>query len=146
MDKENSATTPVPCDQAVLTAMIDQARQVREQAYAPYSRFRVGAALLGVDGGIYTGCNVENATYGLTNCAERTAVFKAVSAGCRQFQLMVLTADGPDLITPCGACRQVLAEFAPQLPIVLTNDADRQRVVTLDRLLPDVFTLKGILR
>ena len=121
-------------------ALIASAVAVRQQAYAKYSDFLVGAALLAADGRVYCGCNVENVSYGLTNCAERTAVFSAVAAGQRQFELLAIASAGG--VTPCGACRQVLAEFAPQLPIVLV-DVDRPGQVVeanLRDLLPGAFT------
>ena len=98
-----------PTDEALVSA----ARQVKEKAYAPYSHFSVGAAVDGDDGKIYTGCNVENGSYGLTSCAERNAVFAAVAAGCRKIYSVAVVAD-EDYTLPCGACRQVLAEFSAE--------------------------------
>ena len=123
--------------QQLLTAAID----VRRQAYAPYSKFLVGAALLTEDNQIVTGCNVENASYGLTICAERNAVFAAVACGHRQFQAIALATVGG--VTPCGACRQVLAEFCNDLPILIV-DVDQPNRVTdtsLAVLLPGRFKL-----
>ncbi|MCW2278144.1 cytidine deaminase [Heliophilum fasciatum] len=122
-----------------VASMIQAAREARTQAYAPYSRWQVGAALLGSSGRIYPGCNVENASFGLTNCAERTALFSAVAQGERQFRLLVLTSDQAALLTPCGACRQVLAEFAPTMPVLMVNDAGEQQVMTVAELLPGAF-------
>ncbi|MTV50151.1 cytidine deaminase [Heliobacillus mobilis] len=127
--------------EAVLSELIAQARKARDKAYAPYSRFRVGAALLGEDGKIYSGCNVENSSFGLTNCAERTAIFKAVSEGCQQFRLLVLTSDAKEPVTPCGACRQVMAEFAPQMNVIMIDNEDRRQVLSVNQLLPGMFTL-----
>ena len=122
------------------TDLVATALEARSMAHAPYSNFPVGAALLATDGTIFRGVNVENASYGLTNCAERTAIATAVAAGHRKFAaLAVATAGG---VSPCGACRQVLAEFSKQLPIMLVdterNNAIRQ--VDLEALLPDPFS------
>lgn len=119
--------------------LIKKSREVQEKAYAPFSKFQVGAVLEGESGKIYTGCNVENSSYGLSNCAERTAIFKAVSEGERKFRQIVITSSGGDFITPCGACRQVLYEFAPDLDIVLTNSKDEFKIIKLRDLLPEGF-------
>jgi cytidine deaminase len=117
--------------------LVRVAREARERAYAPYSRYRVGAALLTADGVVVTGCNVENASYGLSCCAERAAVFAAVAAGHRKFvALAVATSNGA---APCGACRQVLREFAPNLAIHLASSDRRVRTHRLGELLPDSF-------
>lgn len=119
--------------------LIAAALEARLRAYAPYSKFLVGAALLGISGRIYTGCNVENISYGLTNCAERVAIGAAVAAGEQQFAALVVATSGG--VMPCGACRQVLAEFASDLPILLV-DADlpqNQRCTSLAELLPSRF-------
>jgi cytidine deaminase len=123
--------------EAVIRAAID----VRQRAYAKFSGFHVGAALLAANGDIYAGCNVENSSYGLTICAERAAVFNAVAAGQRQFQLLVVATAGGG--SPCGACRQVLAEFALQLPILLVNVDRPNDVVELNLrdLLPRAFAM-----
>lgn len=111
-----------------------------QQAYAPYSQFQVGAALLGNGGTIYTGVNVENASYGLTNCAERTAVFGAISAGERVFEAIAIASAGG--AAPCGACRQVLHEFAPHLTVLMIDVTQKNRVteLSLEALLPDPFS------
>ena len=120
--------------------LIAMARTASQQAYAPYSNFQVGAALLGKSGSLYAGANVENASYGLTNCAERTAVFSAVTEGERDFEAMAIASPGG--VAPCGACRQVMYEFAPNLMLFLidANQSDRVTEVSLAALLPDPFT------
>lgn len=119
--------------------LIAAARQARKHAYAPYSNFPVGAAVLTEDGTVFTGCNVENASYGLTICAERVAATSAVAAGYRRFTRIALSLSGGG--TPCGACRQVLAQFCDDMP-VLIDDADQTDVVretTISQLLPERF-------
>src|SRR5512137_362775 len=120
------------------TELIDLARKARKRAYAPYSRYKVGAALLGKSGKVYLGCNVENASYSHTVCAERTAVLKAVSEGEAEFEaIAVVTKNGG---SPCGACRQVLSEFAPDLVVYIADQQGKFRKATLSKLLPDSFT------
>jgi cytidine deaminase len=123
----------------VYTRLLEQARLAREKAYAPYSRFAVGAALLTEEGEIITGCNVENVSYGLTICAERVAAFTAVAAGRKKISGLALVADLPEPPTPCGACRQVLAEFAPEMWILCANLEGKQRIFRLTELLPEAF-------
>jgi cytidine deaminase len=122
-------------------AVVRAALEVRERAYARYSKFLVGAALLANNGQIFAGCNIENASYGLTVCAERAAVFAAVAAGEQQFKLLAIATAGG--AAPCGACRQVLTEFAPNLPILLIDVARPESVVevNLRDLLPGAFIL-----
>jgi cytidine deaminase len=118
--------------------LIASAKAAREQAYAPYSNFKVGAALLGKSGRVYTGCNVENAAYGPSMCAERTAIFKAVSEGEREFEaIAVVTKNG---VSPCGTCRQVMIEFAPDMTVFISNMQGNTRITTVRDLLPDGFT------
>jgi cytidine deaminase len=125
-------------DEKTVARLIRAARDVQERAYAPYSHFSVGAALLGEDGTVYTGCNVENASYGLTICAERNAIFHAVACGCRHFTALLITGDSKDLTAPCGACRQVMAEFSiPE--IILVRPDDSYETFTLQQLLPLTF-------
>ena len=120
-----------------ISELLEAAAQAQKMAYAPYSRFAVGAALLAADGTIYTGCNVENASYGLGICAERNAIAHAVSCGAKQFTAVaVVTENG---VTPCGACRQVLAEFAPGMTVYVADTRGNQRVYSLAELLPDAF-------
>lgn len=120
-------------------SLLDQAIAARAHAYAPYSRFPVGAALLARDGRVFTGVNVENAAYGLGNCAERTAIFKAVSEGVRDFAAVAVVGPQDDVeCAPCGACRQVLLEFGPEMVVVLA-DGGRVKQLTVRDLLPGAF-------
>lgn len=117
------------------------ALDARKKAYVPYSKFGVGAALIDQDGNIYEGCNIENSSYGLSNCAERTAIFKAVSEGVKNFQALVVTGDTAGPISPCGACRQVIVEFCDQkMPVYLTNLQGNVFETTVEGLLPGAFT------
>lgn len=120
--------------------LIAAAKRAREAAYVPYSHFPVGAALLAADGTLFTGCNIENASFGLTNCAERTAVFKMASEGHRRFQAIAIIADTEGPCSPCGACRQVMSEFAPDARVILTNLRGETQVTTVRELLPGAFT------
>lgn len=124
-------------------ALIAAALAARERAYAPYSKFTVGAALLTESGKIYCGCNVENLSFGLTNCAERTAVFSAVADGQQSFKQIAIVSDSLEPISPCGACRQVLAEFAPAMQVIAVNLKGDRFETTLKELLPRAKT--GIL-
>ena len=117
----------------------EQAKAALENAYAPYSHFKVGAALYCVDGSIITGCNVENVSYGLTNCAERTALFRAVAEGKREFSAMAIYAATDKPIMPCGACRQVMAELAPKMQLMLLSDRNEPQFTTVSELLPQGF-------
>lgn len=119
--------------------LLNAAAAARERAYAPYSKFRVGAAILTKEGRYYTGCNVENVSYGLTCCAERVALFKAVSNGERDFEAIAITAGTDDYCAPCGACRQVLAEFGAKIKVFMANKRGDYRVQTVAELLPLAF-------
>ena len=114
------------------------ARKARQNSYAPYSHFAVGAALLTESGRVYTGCNIENASYGLTCCAERNAIFAAVGAGERRFKMLAVAADSPEPVAPCGACRQVIAEFGIQL-VVMGTLKEETKTMTAEELLPYGF-------
>ena len=118
--------------------LVRLAREAQDHAYAPYSGFRVGAALLGEDGTVFRGSNVENVSYGLTICAERGAVAAAVSAGVRAFEVIAVVTDADEPVWPCGACRQVLAEFAPSLRVIAEGGGRREEK-TLEELLPASF-------
>lgn len=119
--------------------LMDCAIKARENAYSPYSHFAVGAALLCEDGTLFEGCNIENASYGLTNCAERTAIFKAVSEGHTKFKVLAVVADTEGPCAPCGACRQVMAEFKIPL-IIMGNLMGNIKIVTIEELLPFSFS------
>ncbi len=122
--------------------LLEMARKARENAYAPYSDFKVGAALLTESGEIFTGCNVENSSYGLSVCAERVALFKAVSEGYRKFKALAVVADTERPVPPCGACRQVLWEFG-DIDIIMSNLKGDVKVMKLSELLPEGFHFGG---
>jgi len=119
--------------------LIEAAKAARENAHAPYSNFRVGAALRAQSGRVYTGCNVENATYGLTVCAERVAIFKAISEGERGFDAVAVVTDTDTLTPPCGACRQLLWEFCGDAEVVLANLKGKSETFRLSALFPRPF-------
>lgn len=120
------------------------AKEAMEHAYVPYSHFQVGAALLAKDGRVFKGCNIENASYGATNCAERTAIFKAVSEGVREFEKIAVVASSGDYASPCGICRQVLFEFLPDGKVILDSDENGMAVYTVRELLPSGFSAEDI--
>jgi cytidine deaminase len=123
----------------ILARLLEASRAVRLNAHAPFSHFLVGAAIEGDDGRIFTGCNVENATYGLTVCAERVAVFKAVSEGCKGMRRVVVTADTEEPTPPCGACRQILWEFGGDMEVILSNLSGEKARYRMRDLLPVPF-------
>ena len=124
---------------------IDIAVEALDKAYVPYSHFPVGACLVTKEGKTYQGINIENASYGLTNCAERTAFFKAVSEGEKEFSHLVVAGHTPEPISPCGACRQVMTEFCdPAMPVTLVGDNGVTKETTVEGLLPYMFTEKDL--
>ncbi len=122
-----------------MESLIRAAKEAREKAYSPYSNFKVGAAVVTPSGKIYSGCNVENVSYGLTNCAERTAIYKAVSEGEHSFIALAVVADTEGPVAPCGACRQVIAEFGIE-QIILGNIKGHTKILSLEEILPYAFT------
>lgn len=123
------------------TKLLEMAEEAKEKAYVPYSNFKVGAALLTKSQKIYTGCNVEVASYGATNCAERTAIFKAVSEGEREFEAIAIASSNEDETFPCGICRQVIVEFGKDIKIILGNSKKGVvKVYDINELLPHSFT------
>ena len=126
--------------------LIEEALHAKENAYVPYSHFRVGAALLTKSGRIYRGCNIENAAFTPTNCAERTAFFKAVSEGEKEFLAIVVNGDADDYLFPCGVCRQVMAEFCnpEEFRIITAKSTEDYRVFTLKELLPGAFNAEEL--
>lgn len=127
--------------------LVKLAIEAREKAYVPYSKFKVGAAIEMEDGSVFTGCNIENASYGATNCAERTAIFKAVSEGHTIMKKIAIVGDMSTYTAPCGICRQVIAEFAAKdIEIVLIKNQDEYLVKTLEEILPGAFTKEDLLK
>ena len=117
--------------------LVEQARAVRQRAYAPYSHYLVGAALLTTAGDVFTGCNIENASFGLTICAERVAIANAIAAGQHEFVMLALmTANGG---SPCGACRQVMVEFAPDMPVIIADEQGIRQTIAARALIPGFF-------
>jgi cytidine deaminase len=133
----NSAEPSFP--ESLLENLIARAKAASEQSYSPYSRFRVGAALVTESGDVYSGCNVENASYGLAICAERNAVFQMAAQGARKIRALVVYTPTPAPVPPCGACRQVINEFGPEAAIFCVCDGPDRLETTLAKLLPDAF-------
>lgn len=125
-------------------ALLAMARRTRENAHAPYSNFRVGAGLRATSGRIFGGCNVENATYGLTVCAERVAIFKAISEGERGFNAIAVVTDTEALTPPCGACRQLIWEFCGDVPVILSNLKGKTEVMQMRELFPKPFDASNL--
>jgi cytidine deaminase len=119
--------------------LIQKAVKAKEASVSPYSNFRVGSALVTTEDKIYIGCNVENSTFGLTLCAERTAIFKAISEGERKFKAIAIASDSPDYITPCGSCRQIIYDHCGEIDIICTNGKEEYRVYKTSELLPHAF-------
>jgi cytidine deaminase len=122
--------------------LIEKAKEARERAHAPFSKFKVGAALETTEGEIFVGCNVESASYGLTVCAERIAIWKAISEGRKNFKRIVVVADTEELTPPCGTCRQIIWEFCGDAPVILTNLQGQVETVSMKDLLPRAFDNK----
>ena len=122
--------------------LVEKAREVREKAYAPFSNFKVGAAVETDEGEIFTGCNVESASYGLTVCAERVAIWKAVSEGKKKFRRIAVVADTEELTPPCGVCRQIIWEFCGDVPVIFANLKGNVETVQMKELLPRAFDMK----
>jgi len=119
--------------------LVEAAQHAKRNSYSPYSNFRVGAALLSKSGEIFEGCNVENSSYSLTNCAERTALFKAISEGERGFTAIAISTDTEDFTTPCGACRQVIMELAGNIDVILVSASGKTKTIKMKKLLPLPF-------
>lgn len=127
--------------------LIDKAIKARENAYVPYSNFKVGAAIITEDNKIYSGCNIENASYGATNCAERTAIFKSISEGHKNIKAIAIVGSEKDYTYPCGICIQVISEFADgNIDIIIVKNKDEYMVKKLDEIIPVTFTKKDLMK
>ena len=125
--------------------LVLKAIEAQKNAYVPYSKFRVGAALITEDGSLYTGCNIENASYGATNCGERTAIFKAISEGHREIKAIAIVGDDLSYTSPCGICRQVISEFASEdIKIILVKNENDYIIRTMEEILPGAFSSKDL--
>ena len=127
-------------------ALLSIAREAKQNAYVPYSKFHVGVAVLCSNGKIFTGCNIENSSYGLTLCAERVAIFKAVSEGIHSFKAIAIVSDNPNFTPPCGACRQVLLDLAGDIDFIMGNKKGEMKIIKLSSLLPHAFTHNDLAR
>ena len=138
-DQSKTARVFKDLEPELMLELINQAQAAYQQAYVPYSQYRVGSAVVFSSGKIYSGCNVENASYGLTVCAERNAIFQAVAQGERELKGIAIAVPTDTFPSPCGACRQVIREFAVDCPVVLVNGSGQTRLTSLKTLLPDSF-------
>jgi len=144
-EKRNRVTlSKIKIKEIIESNLYKAASKAREKAYAPYSKFHVGAAIETTDGVIFSGCNVENCSYGLTSCAERNAIFTAVAAGYQEFSRILILSEADIPATPCGACRQVIAEFAPEIEVISITVAEQAIIETMSSLLPYAFTPKNL--
>lgn len=125
--------------------LIKEAEKAKKMAYAPYSKFKVGAAVLSVGGEIFTGCNIENASFGLAVCAERVAIFKAISEGSTKFEAIAVIGDTDKPCSPCGACRQVISEFGEDIPLIMANLNGDVKIKKIKELLPEAFGKNDLL-
>ena len=125
--------------------LIKEAERAKKKAYTPYSKFKVGAAVLCADGKIFTGCNIENASFGLTVCAERVAIFKAISEGSTKFEAIAVISDTEKPCSPCGACRQVMSEFCEDAPLIMANSKGDVKIKKVKELLPEAFGKNDLL-
>ena len=125
--------------------LISEAEKARKRAYTPYSKFKVGAAVLCDDGKIFTGCNIENASFGLAVCAERVAIFKAISEGSTKFEAIAVVGDTDKPCSPCGACRQVMSEFGEDIPLIMANLKGDVKIKKIKELLPEAFGKNDLL-
>ena len=126
--------------------LLIEAHRAKEQSYSPYSKFRVGAAVLTKSGKIYTGCNVENASYGATNCAERTAIFKAVSEGDREIVAVAIVGSNNEFTYPCGICRQVISEFMSEGDFIVEDSLGQMKIIPFNEMFPYTFTKSDLLK
>jgi cytidine deaminase len=125
--------------------LVKEAKKARKKAYTPYSKFKVGAAVLSGDGKIFTGCNIENASFGLAVCAERVAIFKAISEGSSKFEAIAVIGDTDKPCSPCGACRQVISEFGEDIPLIMANLKGDVKIIKIKELLPEAFGKNDLL-
>ena len=125
--------------------LVKEAEKARKRAYTPYSKFKVGAAILSADGKIFTGCNIENASFGMSVCAERVAIFKAISEGSTKFEAIAVVGDTDKPCSPCGACRQVISEFGEDIPLIMANLKGDIKIKKIGELLPEAFGKRDLL-